>query len=364
MDLHVLVGDVESRFRAVHLDDAALHRVFLGGVEQGVLVGFSFGFERIDALLHQVRDAVGAGFECEQPDRHFGQLVLDGSEIADRLLELVAFVGVFDRNVRRGFGAAERHHAEFVTTDIQDVERDEVPLADGSEQVLLRNTHILEKHLTGARPLDTEFVLFRSERNARALALHDEAGEFIAIQLRENDENVRESAVADPHFLTVQDVLVAVFVGAGFGGEGIGAAAGFGQAVGGLELSATQVGQVLSFLRFGSEVEDGQRTDTGVRRHGCGKAAGNRAQFFVNDRIGVVVHEHPTVFFGDMRTEQPEFTRFLEQLHLVLDFAGAIVRGSGEILHHLANHFLLFVEIFGDEHAISGLIFDQKFSAP
>ena len=40
--------------------------------------------------------------------------------------------------------------------------------------------------------------------------LDDEAGKFLAINFGEDDEDVRETAVGDPHLLAVQDVVLPV----------------------------------------------------------------------------------------------------------------------------------------------------------
>ena len=79
-------------------------------------------------------------------------------------------------------------------------------------------------------------------------ALHQKRGELLAADLGEDREQIGRAAVGDPHLLAVEDVVRAVGaeVGAGAGGQRIGAGVRLGEAVGGQHLRVGQLGQVLA----------------------------------------------------------------------------------------------------------------------
>ena len=52
--------------------------------------------------------------------------------------------------------------------------------------------------------MQAHLVLFLAARHAAERALDDERGELLAVDLGEDDEQVGEAAVGDPHLLAVQ----------------------------------------------------------------------------------------------------------------------------------------------------------------
>ena len=91
------------------------------------------------------------------------QLVLYRPEVADRLLELLALVGVLYSLGDAALHTAEAECPQLKATDVEYVKGDEVTFTDLAEYVGSRYFDILEEHLTGRRTLDAHFILLRTE---------------------------------------------------------------------------------------------------------------------------------------------------------------------------------------------------------
>ena len=82
--------------------------------------------------------------------------------------------------------------------------------ANFAEQIVRRHFAVIENQRTGGRAADTHLVFFSADRKPRERTLHQEGGEFLAIYLREDCEQVGEAGVRDPHLLAVEDVVLAI----------------------------------------------------------------------------------------------------------------------------------------------------------
>src|SRR5262245_17197694 len=101
--------------------------------------------------------------------------------------------------------SANAHRTQFEATNIQHVESDLVTLADFTEQILDWRTNIGEHERRGARTLYAHLVFFRTRGQSR-LPFDDERAELVAIDFGEDDEDVGETTVGDPHLLAVENV--------------------------------------------------------------------------------------------------------------------------------------------------------------
>jgi len=81
------------------------------------------------------------------------------------------------------------------TTRIQDVEGHDVPAADFVQQVFFRQLAIFQENRRCRAAVDAHFVLFVAGLESGEGALDDEGGEFLAVNLRENDVNIGEAAL-------------------------------------------------------------------------------------------------------------------------------------------------------------------------
>ena len=138
---------------------------------------------------------------------------------------------------------------------------------------------------------------------------------FVAIDFREDGEQVGEAGVGDPHFLAVQDVVLAIGGerGAGAAVERVGSGRGFRESVGADDFSGGQARQVFFLLLLGAEINDGKSADAGVSAPGGGEARVFR-DVVGDDGGGDFVHFEAAVGFRDLGGAQAEFSGFLQQV--------------------------------------------------
>ena len=79
------------------------------------------------------------------------------------------------------------------------------PLPISPSRFVGRHLHVLQQDRRRRRAVQAHLVLFLAARHAGERALDDERGEVLAVDLREDDEDVGEAAVGDPHLLAVED---------------------------------------------------------------------------------------------------------------------------------------------------------------
>src|SRR5947209_18976218 len=118
----------------------------------------------------------------------------------------MTLVGIADRLARHQLHAAAAHRAELEATDVENVEGYLVALADLAQKIRDGRLHVVERERRRRRTLDAHLVLFRAIGES-FLTLDDEARELVAVNLGEDDEHVRETAVRDPHLLALEDVV-------------------------------------------------------------------------------------------------------------------------------------------------------------
>ena len=189
-----------------------------------------------------------------------------------------------------------------------------VPLADLAQQVLHRHLAIGQDQRAGGRSADAELVLLRAHREAGRVALDEERGELLAVDLGEDREHVGEAAVGDPHLFAVQDVVLAVGRKhrARAAVHGVGSRRRFRERIGADPFAGRQLGQILLLLRLGAVPDDGQRADADVRaeRHG---EAGKLAHRFGDDGGRHLVHFQAAVGLGNVHRHQSQFAGLAQQ---------------------------------------------------
>ena len=241
--------------------------------------------------------------------------------------------------------------------------------SDGAQHIFCRYLHIFEENLSGGGALDTQFVFLFTERDARRFGVENESCELFAVNFGKNDEHICEAGVGNPHFLSVEHVVTSVGaqVGAGFGVQCIGACAGFGKAVSGLDIAGYHAGQKTGLLFVGAEVKNGQHAYACMGCEGHAERA-EGTEYFGDDSIGIGIELHATVVGGHVGAEQAQFTHFFEQgrrearllfFYTVADGVNFIVQ---EIGSHLPDHELFLVELLRDEYLPVITVFNQKFT--
>ena len=106
--------------------------------------------------------------------------------------------------------------------------------ADFAQNVFHRHRHVVQIDGRGGTALDAHLLFFGARSHARKFALHQKRGELLAIHLRKDGVKIGRATVGDPHFLAVQDVVLAIRaqVGASAGGQRVRSSLRFAQCIG------------------------------------------------------------------------------------------------------------------------------------
>ena len=192
------------------------------------------------------------------------------------------------------------------------------------------------------------------------MAVDNKSGKvFVVINFGEDDHYIGEAAVRNPHFLTIDEVVLSIFgeFGCGFSVVGIRSGARLGKAITSFELSRGQARNPLLFLCFISVIQDGQCADSSV----CTEADAKRMRStdgFGNEHGGFEIQPHSSQIFGYGATNESQFSRFFHQLgneSVLLLFDALQVRDDAlldKIQRHLFHHQLLFRPFFWNENSV------------
>ena len=161
---------------------------------------------------------------------------------------------------QRGLRAAGAHRRQLEAAVIEHVERDLVPAADLAEQILRRHAGVLQEDGCRRRAVKAHLVFFLTTRDAGESTLDQEGRELLAVDLREDHEEIGEAAVRDPHLLAAdRPGTVRQSGGLRARTERIGARSGFAETVGADDLSGDESREILLLLRRRAEAQ--QRDD-------------------------------------------------------------------------------------------------------
>ncbi len=164
---------------------------------------------------------------------HVGDHPLDGLELGDRLVELLALLGISHRPVEGTLRQPHRHGRDRQATGIQRGQELFEALVLLSEQVGGGNAAVLEEQLRSHRSFQPHLLFIASHLKTGSPFFDDERGDaasaFIRVRLGGNHQHISKGTVGDELFLPVDDPLIPVADGAGAGGPGIRSGLRFGQ---------------------------------------------------------------------------------------------------------------------------------------
>ena len=166
VDLHGLVDHVVDHLRAPDLDDGALDRVLLDR-----LASFLGGIGLACRLRRARRPSCR---RCDRPAPRrrrcnvamlasFSRTRPKSAMTLPNALRCLAYAIAFSSDSAR---AAHAHRAQLEAANVEDVEGDDVPLADFAEHVLDRHLAVVEDQRAGGRSADAHLVLFRADGEA------------------------------------------------------------------------------------------------------------------------------------------------------------------------------------------------------
>src|SRR5262247_576878 len=367
VNLHGLVGAVGQDLAAGDFQDRAFDRVLF---DRGEDFGRVVLVDRAFAVFDEAGGAVDGRFADVSPRQHLGQLVFDRAEIGYRLSELAALGGVFRGQLQRVFAAADAARAEFEAAEVENVERDQVPLADLAKEPVFRDFAVLQQQRRSRGAALAQLVLLGAGSDAGVVVFDDEAGEFFAVDFGEDYIDVGEPAVGDPHLLAVQNPMrpFRIEPRRGLGRESVGARPGFAQAIGRDPFARPDLRQVFFLLLLSAEINDRQKPDAGRRAEGRGERT-LAGDVFRDQHRRDVIERKPAVLLRDARREQPQLARLAQQLALqfVILLFDARARRRYFFFNvfggRLRDHSLLFGEILRREDQTWRRLGDQKTAA-
>src|SRR5208282_2190728 len=137
-----------------------------------------------EGMIHHADGAVYQRFADIEQSRHVGNLLAHQTKIGDHFIERLTLLCIRNCVFKRNSASSNAHSAQLESPDVQNVERNYMPLADFAEQVLDRHLAIIENDRAGRRAADAEFVLLCSDREAGETSLDQECCEFLPINFR------------------------------------------------------------------------------------------------------------------------------------------------------------------------------------
>ena len=195
-------------------------------------------------------------------------------------------------------------------------------------------------------------MLFLAARDAGKRALDDEGGEVLAVDLGEDDEDVGEAAVGDPHLLAVQhEAAVRLSRGRRLCAERVRSGSRLAEAVRADDFAGHQLRQIFALLRIRAEERQRQDREIRLRAEGRREGRGPRHPLAHNHRRDLV-ELHAAVLFGDVDREKSQ----LAAAHQKLSRDGPVLLLQPVQLRQDLVHDELFGRT-GDE----ALLFGQAF---
>lgn len=156
---------------------------------------------------------------------HVGDLALDQLELTDALVELSAGVDILEGGVQGGLHQTERPTGEDETLIVQARHEDIDTLANVTEDVLGRDLAVLKDQLASVGSTHTELVELLAAAETLHALLDNEGGDALGagleVGLGVDDQGISVGAVGDPHLGSVEDVAVALLLGAELHGDNI-----------------------------------------------------------------------------------------------------------------------------------------------
>src|SRR6266511_755319 len=165
--------------------------------------------------------------------------------------------------------AGEAGGGQLEPPDVQDVEGHPVALPDLAEDVLGWDPRPIQDHRTCRGALEAQLPFLRPDGDARGIALDEEGGEGLAIDLGVEREEIGESGVRDELLAPLEkEAAVGLTVRTRPDAEGVGAGLGLGEGVGADRRASYQAGKVPATLLLGADEYEGQCDDAAVGTDG------------------------------------------------------------------------------------------------
>ena len=242
-----------------------------------------------------------------------------------------------------------------------------MPAPDFVQHVFLWHLAVFQENRRRRTTVNPHLVLFVTGLESRKRPLHDERRELLAVDLREHDVHVRETAVGDPHLLPIQDEVRALLVEFRARQRILRVRTGLRlrEAIRPDPLARRQLRQILFLLRFRPEIHDRQRPNSCVCAVRHRESAVNRKLFRQHGR-GDFVEPRAAEFFRHASAQQAHFAGLFHQRgHQAGLFVLQVFHQRQDFLHHkffrrLPHQFLVVAQIGRREHIARLRRFQQE----
>ncbi|MNS87604.1 hypothetical protein D3C72_1215520 [compost metagenome] len=295
MDLHGAVRHATHHFGTEHLRARSQH------ADLGVALAGRLGVVALRAVAHHRQARVQLGLAV-------GQHALNQLEVADGLAELLALLrighGVGNQPVRHAAG----QRGDMQAATVEHLHRGlEAHARYAADDVGRGHAHVFQHHVAGLGAALTHLLVRLAERDPRRIGGHDErrdARRARAAGARHQREGAGTRRVGDEALGAVDDVVVAIQLGARLQRGGVGAGVRLGQRERDDQLAAGDLRQVFLLLRLGAVHQDALRADANVGAEH--RAERKRRMAEVIDHIAFLRHRqaNTTVVLGNGDAEQ------------------------------------------------------------
>src|SRR5215475_5954471 len=276
------------------------------------------GFAHAGTAVEEPRRAPHRGAGRLDLHAHARQLELDGLELGDLLSELLALAGVAERRLERGLAHADRAGRVRDATALERAGHLLEPALDAAEERRRRDPQVLEgqrRRLGGVVPGLPE--LPRHVKARRPGVDHERADAGAALRpvgVRGDEAVVGDVAVGDEHLGAVDDVVVAVPLGGGPDGGGVGSRVRLGESPAAELLAAQRRHQELALLLLGPEAQQRNASQPDMREERGREAAVDACDLLDQQAAHHHVAAAAAVLLGIADAEITEASELAEQV--------------------------------------------------
>ena len=212
-------------------------------------------------------------------------------------------------------------------------------------------------------------MLFLAAAHTIEGALDDERGEVLTVDLGEDDVDVGESTVGNPHLLAVEHIAAVILTRrAGLGAERIRPRARFAQTIRTNQFPAHELREILLFLRIGAEHSDRHDDQTGLRTERGAKRA-TLTNPTGDDGRAHLVQREPAIGLRNVGPHQTQLTSTPEQLAREVPILGLkLIVGPHDLVRHellgrLVDESMLLRLLLRREHSVARCVCQEPGAA-
>jgi hypothetical protein len=215
------------------------------------------------------------------------------------------------------------------------------------QHVFFRYPNLVQHELRGDRGAQRKLALDVARRKARPLSFYQKPPDSVG-RFGPNDCQVRDGAIGNPTFRTVEDPVTPVAVRTRFHPSGVRAVVGFRESKAANHLALGHVRQPTLLLFLGAKCPNRVHAQRALNRNHGAQPAVATLEFLANETVGNVVEPGATVAVK-VRSEQTELRharnqmarKFLARVTVFDDRQSLVFH---ELAHGALHHALLWGE--------------------